>query len=152
MNQKGLEMPLPQAAKQGLLAGLCFAAGIAVTMAFAKITYPPLEVLLSSSQSVLGQDLAYPTGKPVITAAIVTLMPGESTGAHLHEVPMFAMILDGEITVDYGQDRRKLFVEGDAMLEAFKTYHTGVNTGPEPVRILAVFAGSETAKNTVMQD
>jgi len=55
-------MPLPQAAKQGLVAGLCFAAGIAVTMAFAKTTYPPLEVLLTSSQSSLGQDLAYPVG------------------------------------------------------------------------------------------
>lgn len=145
-------MTLPRAIKQVLVAGLCFASGVVVTVAFAKTTYPPLEVLLSSSQSSLGQNLEYPSGKPVITAAIVTLLPGQSTGEHLHETPMFAMILDGEITVDYGEGSTRVFVEGDAMLEAFKTYHNGTNTGSEPVRILTVFAGSDTARNTVMRE
>lgn len=145
-------MPFRKAMTQGTVAGLCFAAGVAVTVAYAKNTYPPLEVLLSSAQSSLGQDLHYPAGKPVITAAIVTLMPGESTGEHRHDVPMFAMILDGEITVDYGQDGRKVFGQGDAMIEAFQSYHNGINTGSDPVRILAVFAGSDMAQNTVMRD
>ena len=135
--------------KSTALAGLCFTAGIAVTVAVGETTYPPLQVLVSSSQSILGQDLEYPSGKPVFTAAIVTLQPGESTGVHKHNVPLFAMILDGELTVDYGPDGTKVYVKDDTLIEAFRTDHNGTNTGAEPVRILAVFAGSDAVKNTV---
>jgi quercetin dioxygenase-like cupin family protein len=50
----------------------------------------------------MGQEIVYPAGKPNITAAVVTIQPQESTGWHLHDAPLFAMILDGELTVDYG--------------------------------------------------
>ena len=145
-------MPILKSVKQGAIAGVFFAAGVAVTVASGKTSYPPVEVLLTTAQSALGQDLVYPTGRPVITAAIVTLQPGESTGEHRHDVPMFAMILDGEITVDYGPDGTKIFKAGDSMVEAFRTYHNGINTGADAVRILAVFAGAENAQNTVMKE
>lgn len=144
-------MTLTATLKRTTIAGLCFAAGIAVTVAVGQTTYPPLQVLVSSSQSILGQDIAYPSGKPLFTAAIVTLQPGDSTGVHRHEAPLFAMILDGELTVDYGQNGTKVYVKGDALIEAFRTDHNGTNTGNEPVRILAVFAGSDAVKNTVME-
>lgn len=145
-------MTLTAALKRTAVAVMCFSAGIAVTVAVGQTTYPPLQVLVSSSQTVLGQDIVYPSGKPVITAAIVTLQPGESTGAHKHEVPLFAMILDGELTVDYGPDGTKVFAKNDALIEAFTTNHNGTNTGSEPVRILAVFVGSDAVKNTVMDE
>lgn len=145
-------MPLNAVMKHGSIAGLFFAAGIAVTMAVGQTTYPPLEVLVNSSQSILGQDLKYPAGKPVFTAAIVTMEPGQSTGEHRHDAPLFAMILEGELTVDYGVAGTKVYAKGDALLEAFETYHSGTNTGSEPVRILAVFAGSDAVQNTVMKD
>ena len=113
------------------------------------LSYPPLQILLSSSQSILGQDLVYPQGKPVLTAAIVTLRPGESTGRHRHDVPLFAMVLEGELSVDYEQNGVKVFTKDDALLEAFRTYHTGKNTGTGLVRILAVFVGSDAVKNTL---
>lgn len=130
------------------IAGLCFLGGIAATVAIGQTNYPPLQVLISSSQTILGQDIAYPPGKPVFTAAIVTLQPGQSTGMHKHNVPLFAMILDGELTVDYGPDGTKVYAKDDALIEAYGTDHNGTNTGDEPVRILAVFAGSEAVKNT----
>jgi quercetin dioxygenase-like cupin family protein len=134
------------------MAAACFAAGVAVTAALAQSSYPPLEVLLSSSQTVLGQDFAYPPGKPVITAAIVTLEPGASTGVHRHEAPLLAMILEGELTVDYGQGVTRHFTAGDTLIEAFQSDHNGTNTGDAPVRILAVFAGSDSVPNTVVAE
>lgn len=137
---------------RGVFAGLCFASGVAVTVALGQTASPPLQVLMSSSQSILGEDIQYPDGKPTVTAAILTLQPGESTGMHRHEAPLFVMILEGEVTVDYGQNGMKRYVAGDAFLEAFKSNHSGANTGAEPVRILTVFAGSDTVKNTVKEE
>jgi len=134
------------------LAGTGFALGVAVTVAMGQGAYPPLDVLLSSSETVLGQPFAYPDGTPVITAAIVTLQPGDSTGVHRHEAPLFALILEGELTVDYGADGTRVYVAADALIEAFGTPHAGTNTGPGPVRILAVFAGSDAVRNTVMEE
>lgn len=119
--------------------------------ASAKDVYPPLDVLLSTSKSVIGQPLAYPEGTPKITSAIVTMVPGQETGWHRHEVPLFAYILEGELTVDYGPHGKKIYKTGDSFVEAFRSEHNGKNTGTTPARILAVFAGSDTAKNTVLE-
>ena len=63
-----------------------------------RASYPPIEVLLSDSKTVLGEELAYTDGRAKITAAIVTMLPGEETGWHRHEAPLFARVLEGEIT------------------------------------------------------
>ena len=43
---------------------------------------------------MLGQEIAYPDGTPVVTAAIVTMVPGQETGWHEHEAPLLAWMLD----------------------------------------------------------
>ena len=58
---------------------------------------------------MLDQPIAYPSGTPNITAAIVTIPPGGETGWHTHAVPLFAYILDGALTVDYGSKGTKVF-------------------------------------------
>ena len=145
-------MKITKALSKGLFAGLCFASGIAVTVALAETSFPPVEVLVSSSQTILGQTFDYPAGQATVTAAIVTLQPGQSTGSHMHEAPLFVMVLEGEVTVDYGQGVTKRYVKDDAFLEAYKSNHNGTNTGSVPVRILTVYAGSDSVKNTVMEE
>ena len=145
-------MQITKALSRGLFAGLCFASGIVVTVALAETTFPPVQVLVSSSQSILGQTIDYPAGQATMTAAIVTLQPGQSTGSHMHEAPLFVMVLEGEVTVDYGQGVTKRYVKDDTFLEAFKSNHNGTNTGSVPVRILTVYAGSDAVKNTVMEE
>lgn len=115
----------------------------------AKDSYPPLDILLSTSTSVIGQQFAYPDGQARITSAIVTMVPGQETGWHHHDVPLFAHVLEGELTVDYGPDGTRTYTAGDSFVEAFKTEHNGMNTGKTVTRILAVFSGSDSASNTV---
>lgn len=125
---------------------------LALTVAApARDSYPPLDILLSGGETILGQPFTYPDGPPKITAAIVTMIPGQSTGVHSHSVPLFAYMLEGELTVDYGEDGSRTYHAGDAFIEAFQTPHNGTNTGTGNARVLAVFAGSETAPNTVAQ-
>lgn len=133
-----------------LVGGFAAATGVAAGMALGRSSYPPLDVLLSASETVLGQEIAYPAGRPVVTAAIVTMVPGQETGWHMHEAPLFAWMLEGTLTVDYGPDGARVYTAGDALIEAFRTQHNGTNTGARNVRLLAVFMGAEGVANTEM--
>jgi quercetin dioxygenase-like cupin family protein len=137
------------------VAAVAGAAGLAIGFAAARSTYPPVEVLLQTGQTVIGQEIAYPGGTPEVTpqvtAAIVTMQPGETTGWHRHDAPLFAYMLAGELSVDYGPDGTRTYRAGDAFLEAFKSEHDGTNTGAEVARVLAVFMGAKGVKNTVME-
>jgi quercetin dioxygenase-like cupin family protein len=108
-----------------------------------------LTPLLQGGTDVLGSEIHYPTGPVNITAAIVTIPPGGTTGAHRHEVPLFAYILEGELTVDYGDKGTRTYRAGDSVLEAIEVPHTGTNTGTVQMRLLAVYMGGGTAANTV---
>ncbi len=133
-----------------------FVAGAAFVLfagptAIAQDSYPPLEVLLSASETVIGQPIAYPPGKAKITAAIVTMQPGQATGPHLHNVPLFGYMLEGALTVDYGPAGTKTYHKGDSLLEAVGSIHNGTNTGDGLGRVLVVFAGAEGVANTSVE-
>jgi len=64
-------------------------------------------------------------------------------------VPLFGYILEGDLTVDYGPKGQRIYREGDGLAEAMNEPHNGRNTGQGPVRILAVFIGTEGAQETV---
>lgn len=129
-------------------AAIAFA--LSASAAIAQDKGYPLETLLSARQSVVGEPLKYPaTGDARVTAAIITLAPGASTIEHEHGVPLFAYMLDGELTVDYGARGKRVYKKGDAFMEAMAVPHAGTNTGNVPVRILAVYMGADGAKDTI---
>jgi quercetin dioxygenase-like cupin family protein len=132
-----------------VVAALAGACGLTIGFVGARAAYPPVDVLLKSGKTIIGQEIAYPAGTPEVTAAIVTLPPGQETGWHRHDAPVFAYMLSGELTVDYGADGKHVYHAGDTFLEAFKTEHNGKTTGAEPSRVLAVFMGAEGVANTV---
>ncbi|MDP2409011.1 MAG: cupin domain-containing protein [Pseudolabrys sp.] len=104
----------------------------------------PLVPLFSTGTNIVGETIRYPTtGVAKVTAAIVTIAAGAKTITHEHGVPMFAYILDGELTVDYGTHGKRMYRKGDAFMEAISVEHFGVNPGTQPVRILVVYMGAE---------
>ena len=86
-----------------------------------------------------------------MTAVIVTMQPGEQTGWHQHDVPMFCYMLEGEITVDYGKSGTRTYRKGDALMEAIDVVHDGRNTGAGPARVLVVFMGADGVPDTVKE-
>jgi quercetin dioxygenase-like cupin family protein len=111
----------------------------------------PSVPLLSTGTTIVGETLHYPTNGPAhVTAAIVTLAPGARTVLHRHGVPLFAYILEGEITVDYGDRGKRTYRAGDALMEAMDVPHFGADAGTQPVRILTVFIGAEGAPADVI--
>ena len=114
----------------------------------AKPNYPAVP-LIATGKTTIGETIRYPQGEAHITAAIVTLAPGARTIAHRHGVPMFAYILEGEITVDYGAHGKRTYRKGDALMEAMDAAHFGENTGTVPVRLIAVYMGAAGAKDVI---
>lgn len=106
-----------------------------------------LTPLLSSGTTIIGQPIAYPEGTPKVTAAIVSIPPGGETGWHLHEVPLVVYVLEGEVTVDYGEKGVKVIKAGESVLEAMNLAHNGMNKGDGPLRILAVYVGADGVEN-----
>ena len=117
----------------------------------AETSYPPVNVLLQSETTIIGQKIVYPEGPAQITAAIVTMQPGQVTGWHRHEAPLTAHMLEGELTIDYGDDGIRVYREGDTLIEALGSRHNGENTGDGIARIFVVFSGAVGTPNTVSE-
>ena len=68
---------------------------------------------------------------------------------HKHGVPLFAYILDGELTVDYGTHGTHTYRQGQSFMKSMAVAHFGVNNGSQPVRLLAVYVGAKHAKDVI---
>ncbi len=114
--------------------------------------YYPVQELLVTGKTVVGEDIRYPsTGAPRITVAVVTVAPGAPAAFHRHPVPLVAYILAGELTVNYGAKGIKTFRQGEALVEAMDISHRGMNLGSEVVKLLAVYIGAEGSANVELE-
>lgn len=107
--------------------------------ALAQSPAPAPGFIIQTDKTAVGESLELPNGPAEVLASIVTLQPGESTPWHRHGAPMFGYILEGEVTVDYGERGRKTYRQGAGLVEAMAVSHAGTNTGSAPVKILTVY-------------
>ena len=119
--------------------------------AWGQQAYPTQDLLITGT-TVMGETLRYPTSGPArVTVSIVSIAPGANTAVHRHPAPLVAYILEGELTVDYGDRGRRVFRQGEAMVEAMEVPHRGMNLGTGPVRILAMYIGAEGTANVELE-
>lgn len=108
--------------------------------------------LLSTQTTILGETINYPTSGPArVTSSIVTIEPGQDTIFHRHPAPMFAYILAGEVTVDYGAAGKRTYRPGEAFVEAMNVTHRGMNLGTTTVSILSVYMGADGTQNVALE-
>ncbi len=135
--------------RSALLAVLLFVAGVGRAD---DEPYRAVQEILSARETVAGEPLRYPeSASPVIHAVVITLRSGETTARHRHGVPLFAYILDGELTVNYAGQGTRVYRRGDAVLEAMNVSHFGQNAGATPVRILAVYLSAAGMRETITE-
>ena len=126
----------------GIVALGLFAAGAASAVALEATTR--VTPLLSTGKTIMDEPIVYPTGAPAkVTTAIVEMQPGAETGWHTHGVPLIGLILDGELTVDYGAKGKRTYKKGDSVAEAMSIPHNGKNTGNSVMRLFVVYMGAE---------
>jgi quercetin dioxygenase-like cupin family protein len=91
------------------------------------------QVLLDNQRlTVLDQPIAYPKKKAQVTSTIVALEPGQETGWQKTNVPTYAYVLDGTITVEYDAGVTKEFPAGTALMQAQGVWHNATNKGDQP--------------------
>jgi quercetin dioxygenase-like cupin family protein len=111
-----------------------------------------VEKLITSSTSSNGKPLVYlRTAKPEVTALVVHIPPGGSTGWHKHPVPVYAYMLEGRLTVELRNGTSFGFKKGDAILEVMNTMHNGYNSGSEPATLVVFYTGAVGVPNVVRE-
>ena len=105
---------------------------------------------LSTTKTWDGAPIHYPSGTAKVTGAIHTIPPGVETGWHLHPVPCFAFVLEGELVVELKDGRTKNLKAGDTLAEVIGTLHNGKNTGRVPLKIAIFYIGNTELKNTIL--
>ena len=111
-----------------------------------------VSTVLKTSTSWDGKPLVYPTGKAEITGMVIEIPPGGETGWHLHPVPSFGLILEGELEVKLKDGAVKRLKSGEALAEVVNTLHNGRNVGTVPVKLIVFYAGSVGGKLTLKED
>ena len=108
--------------------------------------------LITSSTSSNGDPLLYlQTAQPEVTALVVTIPPGGSTGWHMHPVPVYAYVLEGTLAVELKDGRTFHFKKGDPILEVINTLHNGYNSGRVPVKLVVFYTGAVGVPNVIKE-
>jgi len=101
-----------------------------------------IQTVLKTDTTTIGQKIRYPQFEnDQVTIAKVTLPPGESTGWHKHEIPVFAYVLKGTLTVEIENGKMMQFPENSSFSEVLNTFHNGSNKGNEELVLLAFYLG-----------
>jgi len=103
-----------------------------------------IEPILKTDTTSIGQRIQYPDfQEDEVTLSKITIKPGDSTGWHKHEFPVFAYILKGCLTVEIENYKTMKFAEKSSFSEVINVFHNGVNNGKEDVVLIAFFMGEK---------
>ena len=98
--------------------------------------------LLKTTSGWDGKQIVYPEGQAEMTALLVEIAPGESTGWHQHPVPSFGFLLEGTLEITLMDGRMKRMEPGEALSEVTDTMHIGRAVSKTPVKIVVFYAGA----------
>jgi quercetin dioxygenase-like cupin family protein len=106
--------------------------------------------VLKTQLAADGKALAYlRAGEPELTVLEVEIPAGAETGWHHHPVPVFAYVLEGELSVTLATGKVQVYGKGQAIAEAVDLPHTGRNAGPGTVRLAVFYCGAKGVPNVV---
>ena len=101
--------------------------------------------IISTSETGMGKEIVYPSGKAMITAFEFTVPVGSPVVAHTHSFPVLIMIQQGEIELTQG-GKSYIYKAGDAFVEDVGVVHESKNIGDVPVKAIVVAIGVEGQK------
>jgi quercetin dioxygenase-like cupin family protein len=112
-----------------------------------------IEPLLKTDTTALGESFIYPDmQKDEITILKITFKPGQSTGWHKHNFPLFAYVLKGNLTLEPENGKTMCYSKGSAFSEIIDTYHTGVNKGKKDVVLIVFYLGEKGRSLSVRKE
>jgi len=115
-----------------------FVLGLILYSEYYQIDQVTVEPLLDTNHTILNQTLSYPESTPNIVTKIIIIPKNAETGFHTHDKILIGYVLQGEITVDYGDHGKKVYSKGDSLIEAIHILHNGMNLGHIDAKIFVV--------------
>lgn len=103
-----------------------------------------IEPLLKGDTTVNGGGFHYPgVENDEVTILKITFKPGQSTGWHKHDFPVFAYVLKGELTAEWENGKTIRYKKDDALAEMINAYHNGKNTGKKDLVLVVFYLGEK---------
>ena len=110
------------------------------------------QILLKSDTTYSGQKISYPQLPDNETTILkIIIPPGKTTGWHKHPYPVYAVVLQGVLTVEVEGKQPSLLKANEASSEVINTTHRGTNNGKEDVVLIAFYVGGK-GKALVIRD
>ena len=113
-----------------------------VTLAVDQNSAVKVTSLLKTTTGWDDKQIVYPEGQAEMTALLVEIAPGESTGWHQHPVPSLGFLLEGTLEITLTDGRVKRMEAGEALSEVTDTMHIGRAVSKTPVKIVVFYAGA----------
>ena len=113
-----------------------------------KIKVTPILKTLNSWD---GKKIVYPEGTAEVTGMIIEMAPGGETGWHLHPVPSFGFVLEGELEVLFKNGDVKHLSTGQSAAEAVNVLHNGRNVGEVPLKLVVFYMGTTDKQLTIKE-
>jgi len=112
-----------------------------------------IKELLRTDTTSIGQKITYPEfADPEVTMLKITIPPGKSTGWHKHNIPVFAYVVKGTLTVELEDHRIIQFREESTFAEMRENYHNGKNMEDTDLVLLAIYMGGKGQKLSIMKE
>src|SRR5262245_15426722 len=108
--------------------------------------------LFSATTTASGQPIILPKGAAEVNVWIYEIPVGVRLPVHKHPFPRYAYVLAGTLRVATGDESRTWdYKAGDVIIEMVDTWHYGMNTGSEPVRLLVFDQVEAGQANTILR-
>lgn len=105
--------------------------------------------LLKTGVTRDNEPIRYPMANPEMISVIGTLEKDGRTPLHMHPVPVYVYVLEGEIELRTEGSSVHRYKAGEAFIESQNRRHQAFNVAGGPSRLLVVFVG-ETGKPTTV--
>jgi quercetin dioxygenase-like cupin family protein len=100
-------------------------------------------VLIKTTKSWNGTTLpVYGDGQPEISIVRYRFAPGASIPMHMHPVINAGVLLSGELSITTKSGEAIVVKAGEPLVELFREWHSGSNSGSEPADLVVVYAGT----------
>ncbi|WP_353572908.1 cupin domain-containing protein [Candidatus Albibeggiatoa sp. nov. BB20] len=108
------------------------------------------EELLKSQTSWDKGKISYPKGQLQITSIKLLIKQGETLPFHCHPVPTMGYVLKGMLEIEIKQGIKKIFQQGESVIEVMRTIHRGRAIGSD-VEVVVFYAGAVSMPNTILE-
>lgn len=128
---------------------------LAIISLTARSQYSGLNIkeLLRTDTTSIGQKITYPDfADPEVTMLKITIPPGKSTGWHKHNIPVFAYVVKGTLTVELEDHQVKKFMEESTFAEVRDKYHNGTNMENSDLVLIAIYMGGKGQKLSIPKE